>query len=68
MAHVTIEDCLHRITNRFALTLVGSRRARQLANGSKPLIENTYNKPVVTALREISAGKVGIEILNKNSS
>lgn len=69
MARVTIEDCLRRIPNRFHLTLAASYRSRQIANGSAPLVENTgRDKPTVLALREISAGKVGVEILNKNRS
>ena len=67
MARVTIEDCLQRIPNRFHLTLAASFRSRQIANGSTPLIDDAdHDKPTVLALREISAGKVGVEILNKN--
>ena len=67
MARITVEDCLRRIPNRFHLTLAASYRARQIANGSTPLVDNvTRDKPTVVALREISTGKVGVEILNKN--
>ena len=31
MARVTVEDCLARVPNRFALTILASRRARTLA-------------------------------------
>ncbi len=66
MARVTVEDCLKRFPNRFQLTLAASYRSRQIANGSSPLIENTgRDKPTVIALKEIAAGKVGPEILNK---
>ena len=57
MARITVEDCLKRVPNRFELVLVGSRRAKQLLKGARPLVE-TDNKEVVTALREIAAGKV----------
>lgn len=57
MARVTIEDCLDGAENRFALTLIASRRACQLAAGSEPMVESN-NKHNVTALREIAAGKV----------
>lgn len=57
MARVTIEDCLDNIENRFALTLLAARRARQLLDDAKPLVE-TNNKETVTALREIALGKV----------
>jgi DNA-directed RNA polymerase subunit omega len=52
------------IPNRFQLALAATYRARQLAQGHTPKIE-TRDKPTVTALREIAAGKVGIEMLKK---
>ena len=57
MARVTVEDCLAHLGNRFALVLLASNRARQLSKGARPLID-CNNKPAVTALREIAAGKV----------
>ena len=57
MARVTVEDCLERVNNRFALVILGAERARQLANGGHALVA-CANKPAVTALREIGAGKV----------
>lgn len=57
MARVTVEDCLERIPSRFELVLLAARRAKQLLKGSRPLVE-TSNKEVVSALREIAAGKV----------
>src|SRR5690606_41585141 len=41
MARITVDDCLEKIPNRFQLTLVAAYRARQLANGSEPLV-NTH--------------------------
>ena len=57
MARVTVEDCLERIPSRFELVLLAARRSKQLLKGSRPLVE-TSNKEVVSALREIAAGKV----------
>lgn len=64
MARITVDDCLDFFPNRFELTLAVTYRARQLAQGSQPMVE-TKDKPVVTALREIAAGTVGREILNR---
>jgi DNA-directed RNA polymerase subunit omega len=64
MARITVDDCIEKIPNRFELTLAATYRARQLAQGSQPMVESR-DKPIVTALREISAGKVGLEILNR---
>ena len=65
MARITVEDCQNRIPNRFQLTLAATYRARQLAHGGTPLIESTRDKPTVIALREVAAGKVGIEMLSR---
>lgn len=59
MARVTVEDCIERIPNRFALVLATSKRAKQLMRGSRYLGEEaTDNKHIVNALREIADNKV----------
>ena len=68
MARITIDDCLERIPNRFELTLAATNRARQLSAGSAALVDIDRDKPTVVALREIAAGKVGIEMLLKAQS
>lgn len=57
MARVTVEDCLEREENRFALVILASTRTRQIMKGNDPLVK-TKNKAAVTSLREIAAGKV----------
>jgi DNA-directed RNA polymerase subunit omega len=57
MARITVEDCLGKIPSRFELVILASKRAKQLFKGAKPLLE-TDNLEIVTALREIAAGKV----------
>jgi DNA-directed RNA polymerase subunit omega len=64
MARITVEDCLEKIPNRFQLVLAATYRARMLSQGHTPRVE-TRNKPVVTALREIAAGEVGLDMLRK---
>lgn len=69
MARITVDDCLEKIPNRFNLTLAAAYRARQIANGSDPLVSQSgKDKPTVMALREIAAGKVGLEILNRGQA
>lgn len=57
MARITVEDSLRKIPNRFELVLAATYRARMLSQGHATLIESK-NKPAVTALREVAAGKV----------
>lgn len=58
MARVTVEDCLPIVENRFALCLLTVKRARQLMNGARPLVEASKDKSPVMSLREIATGKV----------
>lgn len=59
MARITVEDCLTRENNRFALVQLAAKRTKQILQGSKILINDPRaNKAVVTSLREIADGKV----------
>jgi len=57
MARITVEDCQERVDNRFLLVQMAIKRVKQFREGYQPLVESK-NKEVVTALREIAAGKV----------
>ena len=57
MARVTVEDCLEREENRFALVVLASVRARHLMKGAEPLLRSK-NKAAVSSLREIAAGRI----------
>ena len=58
MARVTVEDCLARVPNRFALTILASRRARALSEGRGRAMVECDNKEGVTALREVAGDRV----------
>lgn len=58
MARITVEDCLKNINNRFELVLTATKRARQIANGAEPMVDEQNDKPTVLALREIAANLV----------
>jgi DNA-directed RNA polymerase subunit omega len=60
MARITIEDCLEKVENRFALSVAAMNRAKQIVKGAKPLSEETDNKAVVLALREIAGENVKV--------
>ena len=68
MARITVDDCLKRIPNRFQLTLTATYRARQLSQGASPLVEPNRDKFTVIALREVSLGKIGVEVLRRNQA
>jgi len=59
MARITIEDCLKTGYNKFMLVHLATKRVIQFRKGKEPLFTST-NKEIVTALREIAAGKIKI--------
>jgi len=65
MARITVEDCVERIGNRFELVLVATKRARQIARGAAPLLEEENDKATVIALREIADGLVDESVLDE---
>jgi DNA-directed RNA polymerase subunit omega len=67
MARVTVEDCLENVENRFELVMVAAKRARELAlTGAEPMVDWENDKPTVVALREVAAGYVKADILDKD--
>jgi DNA-directed RNA polymerase subunit omega len=65
MARVTVEDCLERVENRFALVMMATQRARELRKGAPRIFPST-NKEAVHALREIAAGFVMFDERSKD--
>lgn len=57
MARITVEDALSQINNRFVIAEMAIKRVKMYREGYPPLLE-TKNSEVVTAVREIAAGKV----------
>ena len=57
MARITIEDCLEKVENRYELVHLAVKRVKQIQQGADILVKSK-NKVVVTALREIAAGKI----------
>lgn len=52
------DPVLDKVDSKFALITVVSKRARQLTNGARPLVESPKVKAVSLALDEIAADKV----------
>jgi DNA-directed RNA polymerase subunit omega len=61
LARVTIEDCLQKVPNRFALIHLAFQRIKQFREGAIPQVQSK-NKEIVVALREIAAGKVRLRL------
>lgn len=67
MARITIEDCLEKVENRYELVHLTTKRVKQLREGSDQLVKSK-NKDIVTALREIAAGKVKHSVVSEYDS
>lgn len=63
MARITVEDCQERVDNRFLLVQMAIKRVKQYREGYEALVPSK-NKEIVTALREIAAGKIMPEDLS----
>ncbi len=64
MARLTSERAAAAVGNKYDLVLIAARRARELKRGWRPLVQ-CDNDVLVTALREIEAGKIGRDYLLK---
>jgi DNA-directed RNA polymerase subunit omega len=66
MARITVEECLEVVDNRCELVMMAATRARQLAGGVDPKLDNSEanDKPTVLALREIAARQVDAEYID----
>lgn len=61
MINPSIMDLLKKVDDRYSLVIVTSKRARQLINGSEPLVATKSNKPLTIAINEVNKGEVGYE-------
>ena len=61
-----VDKLVEKTGSRYALCIVVAKRARQLVDGSEPLIDNIkIDKPVSIAVNELYQGKIKI-IENEN--
>src|SRR4029078_10332379 len=66
MARVTVEDCIHKVENRFDLVLVATHPARMSSSGSQIRIERDNDKKPVVSLREIAEKTISPEDLKED--
>lgn len=60
MVEPSVTDLLKKVDNRYELVIASSKRARQIASGSKPMTIVDEKSPVTLAVNEIAEGKVTI--------
>ena len=58
MVKPAVTDLLKKVDNRYSLIIMTSKRARQIAEGDKPLVDVEDKSPVTIAVNEIFEDKV----------
>ena len=66
MPKPSLDDLMKR-GGRYEVTVAVAKRATELAEGAKPLLETDSTNPVTIALEEIAAGKIKVPSLKKKS-
>ncbi|AIY82372.1 DNA-directed RNA polymerase subunit omega [Clostridium baratii] len=64
MINPSVVDLLKKVEDRYSLVIVTSKRARQIIEGSEPLVDVDSNKPLTIAINEVNEGKVGYETVD----
>lgn len=69
MHEIVNEELLKKIDNRFMLSLVAAKRARQLKDGAVPLVERSdSDTDLMIALAEIAKDQIWAEIVENDNS
>ena len=58
MLNPSFEHVLHKGDSRYTLVMLAAKRARQIVDGSEPLLDTDSKKAVTIAIEEIIEGKV----------
>jgi DNA-directed RNA polymerase subunit omega len=65
MINPSIVDLLNKVDNRYSLVVITSKRARQIIEGSKPLIDTERAKPLTVAINEVIVGEITYETVKE---
>ena len=71
-SQIVLSELLKKVPNRFLLTVSAARRARQIDDGARPLIDvpadtDTSTRSLDIALLEIQTGKIVVSIEEESS-
>lgn len=65
MINPSIVDLKERVGDKYSLVVITSKRARQLIQGEKRLINIDSNKPLTIAINEVDQGKINFEVVHE---
>ena len=61
MINPSVMDLLQKVEDRYSLVMVTSKRARQITNGSEPLVKVDSRKALTIAIHEVNEDAVTYE-------
>lgn len=59
----SVTELLDKVDNRYRLVTITAKRARQIVDGSSPLIESGNTNPLSIAVNEVNQGLIEYETL-----
>jgi len=59
----SVTELLDKVDNRYRLVTITAKRARQIVDGSSPLIESSNTNPLSIAVNEVNRGLIEYETL-----
>lgn len=65
MINPSIVDLKEKVGDKYSLVVITSKRARQLIQGEKPLINIDSNKPLTIAINEVDQGKINFRMVHE---
>jgi DNA-directed RNA polymerase subunit omega len=69
MREIVTEELLKKIENRFLLSIVAAKRARQIKDGAVPLVEaKPEDSELMVALCEIMDDKISAEVVGEEEA
>lgn len=61
MIHPSLDILVNKVDSKYTLVVLAAKRAREIMNGSTPLVDSKSNKQVTVALEEVSQNKISYE-------
>ncbi|MDI3269711.1 MAG: DNA-directed RNA polymerase subunit omega [Bacillota bacterium] len=54
----TLEGLTEKVPSKYTLVILAAKRAREITAGSRIMAGSIHDKPVISSLKEIAAGKI----------
>lgn len=61
MIHPSLDLLVKKVDSKYTLVVLAAKRAREILDGSTPMVESKSNKQVTIALEEIANEKISYE-------